>query len=182
VKLASGEGKTHQPIRHALTRSYTLAFQARLTLAFQARLCLSIVGEVSLPLRQSYALTIWVRLPCLSRKSLIAKTWELLHVLFSFFSDANMLVFALFVVHYATGPTNSLFRSVKKMDGSIHFQFQGNASLFSDRSSPERDALLLAVMSVSREVFWSLSYLKITAGCCTKATFHVRGCDNDTDQ
>jgi len=30
------------------------------------------------------------------------------------------------------------------MDESTHFQFQGQASLCSDRSSPEREALLLA--------------------------------------
>ena len=39
------------------------------------------------------------------------------------------------------------------MNGSAHFQFQGQDSLFSDRSSPKRDALLLtAVERVTRSI------------------------------
>jgi len=54
-----------------------------------------------------------------------------------------MLVFYFFTVHYVPGPLNSLFGTVRGMDGNVCFQFQGQASLFSDRSSLERDALIL---------------------------------------
>ena len=39
------------------------------------------------------------------------------------------------------------------MDGNMRLQFQGQASLFSDRSSPKRDALLLAA---NERVTWSI--------------------------
>ena len=37
-----------------------------------------------------------------------------------------------------------MFGFIRGMDGSMHFQFQGQASLYNDKRSPERDALLLA--------------------------------------
>jgi len=43
-------------------------------------------------------------------------------------------------VHYTPGPLNSLFGSVRGLDGNISLQFQGQASLFSERSTPGRDA------------------------------------------
>ena len=36
-----------------------------------------------------------------------------------------------------------MFEIVRGMDGNVHFQFQGQTSLFSERSSLERDALIL---------------------------------------
>jgi len=53
----------------------------------------------------------------------------------------NMFVFFFFAVHYSSEPLNNLFRG---MDGHIHFQFQGQASLYSDGSSLEHDALIFA--------------------------------------
>ena len=47
--------------------------------------------------------------------------------------------FFFFAVHYSSEPLNNLFRG---MDGHIHFQFQGQASLYSDGSSLEHDALI----------------------------------------
>jgi len=39
------------------------------------------------------------------------------------------------------------------MDGNVRFQFRGQASPFSDRSTPERDALLLtADESITRSI------------------------------
>jgi len=58
------------------------------------------------------------------------------------FHDTNIFASSCFAVHYDTGPSNSLFGSVRGMDESVHFQFQGQSSLFSDRSTPERDALI----------------------------------------
>ena len=54
-----------------------------------------------------------------------------------------MLVFYFFTVHYVPGPLNSLFGTVRRMDKKVRFQFQGQASLFSDRISLEKDALIL---------------------------------------
>ena len=60
--------------------------------------------------------------------------------MFSF--DTNMFASSCFAVHYSMRPLNSLFGSVRGMDWSVHFQFQGQFSLFSDESSAERDALI----------------------------------------
>jgi len=54
-----------------------------------------------------------------------------------------MFAFLCFVVHYSPGPSNTLFGSVKKIDGNIHFHFQGQVSLFSEESTLERNALIL---------------------------------------
>jgi len=48
-----------------------------------------------------------------------------------------MFIFLYFTVHYAPGPSNTLFGFVKGIDGNIHFQFEGQASLFSEGSTPE---------------------------------------------
>ena len=42
-----------------------------------------------------------------------------------------------------SGPSNSLFQTVRGIDGNVRFQFQGQTSLFSERSSSERDVLIL---------------------------------------
>ena len=54
-----------------------------------------------------------------------------------------MFIILCFVVHYAPGLSNTLFRSMRRIDGNIHFQFEGQASLFSEGSTPERNALIL---------------------------------------
>ena len=54
-----------------------------------------------------------------------------------------MFILLCFVVHYTLGPSNSLFGSVKGMDGNICFQFQGQVSLFSEGSTSARSALIL---------------------------------------
>jgi len=46
-------------------------------------------------------------------------------------------------VHYPTGPHNRLFGSVRGMDRSVHFQFEGQIFLFSKESTPKRDALII---------------------------------------
>ena len=45
-------------------------------------------------------------------------------------------------MHYTHGPLNSLFGSARGLDGNISLQFQGQASLFSERSTLGRDALI----------------------------------------
>ena len=60
------------------------------------------------------------------------------------FSVTNIFAFSFFAVHYPTGPLNNLFGSVRKMDGHVYFQFHRQSSLFSDRSTPERDVFFLA--------------------------------------
>ena len=62
---------------------------------------------------------------------------------FIFFNLLTSLSFIFFAVHYAPKSLNSLFRIVREMDGNSCFQFQGQASLFSDMSTPERDTLIL---------------------------------------
>jgi len=54
-----------------------------------------------------------------------------------------MLVLLYFAVHYAPGPSNTLFGSMRRMDGNVHFQLEGQASLFSEESTPECNALIL---------------------------------------
>ena len=45
-------------------------------------------------------------------------------------------------MHYTPGPLNSLFGTARGLDGNVSLQFQGQASLFSERSAPARDALI----------------------------------------
>jgi len=45
-------------------------------------------------------------------------------------------------VHYTPGPLNSLFGSARGLDGNMSLQFQGQASLFSERSTLDRDVLI----------------------------------------
>ena len=47
-------------------------------------------------------------------------------------------------MHYTPGPLNSLFGTARGLDGNVSLQFQGQASLFSERSAPDRDALIYA--------------------------------------
>ena len=58
-------------------------------------------------------------------------------------SSLHLFLLLCFEVHYAPGPSNTLFGSMRGMDRSIHFQFEGQASLFSEDSTPERNALIL---------------------------------------
>ena len=54
-----------------------------------------------------------------------------------------MLILLCFVAHYTPGPSNSLFGSVREMDGNIRFEFLEQASLVSEGNTPERNALIL---------------------------------------
>jgi len=45
-------------------------------------------------------------------------------------------------VHYTPGPLNSLFGTARGLDGNVGLQFQGQASLFIERSAPGRDTLI----------------------------------------
>ena len=54
-----------------------------------------------------------------------------------------MLVLLCFAVHYTPGPSNTLFGTVRGMDRNIHFQFERQTSLFSEKSTPEHNALIL---------------------------------------
>jgi len=47
-------------------------------------------------------------------------------------------------VHYTPGPLNNLFGTVRGLDDNVSLQFQGQASLFSERGAPGRDALIHA--------------------------------------
>ena len=92
-----------------------------------------------------------------------------------------MLVFALLVVRYAPSPTNSL--QISKRNGwELHFQFQGEASLFSDRSSPERDALLLvADERVTRSILTTAPLEDHSRVAHRKPDFMFEDATNDTD-
>ena len=65
-----------------------------------------------------------------------------LHFLIFFLPEANMFIFLCFAVHYAPCPSNTPFGNVKGIDGSIHIQFEGQASLFSKGSTPECNTLI----------------------------------------
>ena len=54
-----------------------------------------------------------------------------------------MLVLLCFAVRYAPGPSNALFGFVRAMDKNIHFHFEGQALLFSEQSTPKRNALIV---------------------------------------
>ena len=71
--------------------------------------------------------------------------WEQSCAFSIFFSSCSQrltcLFSSIFIVHYAPDPSNTLFR-VRGIDGNIHFQFEGQASLFSEGSTPERNAFI----------------------------------------
>ena len=67
-----------------------------------------------------------------------------------------MLVLFYFAVHYASGPSNTLLGSMREMDGNVHFQFQGQVSLFSNGSTLERNALILGGTSALSALLSSL--------------------------
>ena len=46
--------------------------------------------------------------------------------------------------HYTPGALNSLFGTARGLDYNVSLQFQGQASLFSERSAPGQDALIHA--------------------------------------
>ena len=54
-----------------------------------------------------------------------------------------MFVLLCFAVHYTPDLSNNLFGSVRGKDGNVGFQFQGQASLFNEGSTPERNALIM---------------------------------------
>ena len=58
-----------------------------------------------------------------------------------------MFILNCFAVHYAPDLSNILFEFVRGIDGNIHFQFEGQTSLFSEGSTPERNALSRVRMS-----------------------------------
>ena len=49
---------------------------------------------------------------------------------------------SIFVVHYTPGLLNSLFGSARELDGNVSLQFQGHASLFNERCTPDRNVLI----------------------------------------
>jgi len=59
----------------------------------------------------------------------------------SFFSNTPLLLFCL-AVHYTADLLNSLFGSAKGLDGNVGLQFQGQAFLFSEMSTPDHDTLI----------------------------------------
>ena len=69
------------------------------------------------------------------------------------------------------------------MDGSMHFQFQGQASLFSDKSSPERDVLLLiADEHVTRSILTTTPIEDHNRIVYRKPDFMFEVATTDTDQ
>ena len=46
-------------------------------------------------------------------------------------------------MHYAPSLSNALFGYVRGMDWDVHFQFEGQASLFSKESTHKHNALIL---------------------------------------
>ena len=48
-------------------------------------------------------------------------------------------------MHYTPGPLISLFGTARGLDDNVSLQFQGQASLFSERSSAARDTLIHGV-------------------------------------
>ena len=61
----------------------------------------------------------------------------------TFSSVTNMLAFVCFVVYCTPDPLNSLFDSAKRVDRSMHFHFQVQTLLISDKSTLEQKALIL---------------------------------------
>jgi len=61
----------------------------------------------------------------------------------TFPSVPNMLAFAYFAVHCTFDPLNSLFDSTKRVDRSMHFYFQVQIILISDKSTLEQKAPIL---------------------------------------
>ena len=89
----------------------------------------------------------------------------------------------LHVVHYAPGPSNSLFGTVGGMDENMRFQFQGQTSLFSERSSTERDTLILkADERVTRSVLTTAPLEDHNRRAHQKSEFMFEDAAPDTDQ
>ena len=90
--------------------------------------------------------------------------------------DANTFVFAYFTVHYILGP-------LKGMEGSAYFQFQGQASLYSDKSTPEQDALILAADQCTlRSILTTTVLENHNREVCQKPDFTFGDSVLDTDQ
>ena len=103
----------------AFLQSVKLNFSAKLS--FSAKL---LPGKASFTLEAKLCLSIILLSP----------------FLFNFW--ANIFSPFYFAVHYSPGPLNSLFGSARGLDGNINLQFQGQASLFSERSTPGRNVLI----------------------------------------
>ena len=99
-------------------------------------LCLRAEGEAEL---QGEANT---RLASLREQSYALAIFFLVSLSFSLAN--GLIVSSCFAVHYTPGPLNSLFRIARGLDGNVSLQFQGQGSLFSERSAPGRDALIHA--------------------------------------
>jgi len=61
-----------------------------------------------------------------------------------YLTDELTVVLFAPAVHYTPDPLNNLFGMTSGADGDISLQFQGQASLFSERSSLVRDTLILS--------------------------------------
>jgi len=71
-----------------------------------------------------------------------------------------MLVLLYFAMHYAPNPSNTLFGSMRGMDGNIHFQLQGQTSLFSEKNTPECGAHILGGDERTLKIIMSTAVLE----------------------
>ena len=102
---------------------------------------------------------------------------------FSFLPETNMFILLYFAVHYAPGPSNTFFGSVKGIDGNIHFQFVGQASLFSEGSTSERNVLISGGDERTLKTIMSTTFFKgENRAILRKPDFLFEDAALDTDQ
>ena len=106
------------------------------------QVCFTYGGEVTLAwLKAKLALPMGAKLSLGLLKWLVSISLSKVVSPCLFFSNTSLPLFFL-AVHYTPGPLNNLFGSAKGLDGNVSLQFLGQASLFSEKSTPDRDALI----------------------------------------
>ena len=92
------------------------------------------------------------------------------------FYDTNMFASSYFTVHYTTGLLNSLFWWVRGWTRVSTSNFKGNPHFLVTESHRSEMHWSLSGINALWEVYWSLLWLRITAGWIFKANLHVREC------
>ena len=71
-----------------------------------------------------------------------------------------MFALLYFAVHYSPSLSDTLFGSVRRMDGNVHFQFEGQSSQFCEESTSERNALILSGNERTLRIIMSTAVFK----------------------
>jgi len=78
------------------------------------------------------------------------------------FYDTNIFVSSYFAVHYSIGSLNSLFGSMRGMDGIVHFQFKGNPHFLVTGAHRSEMRWSLPLINALWGVYWPLLHMRTT--------------------